>query len=197
MSNASGYSNEAVSELVFGMVISLARNIRQTEDRCREGKTKDGLVGWEIKGKTVGIVGYGRIGSRTAELFHAFNANILIYDPVEQKNRPDYIEQTSLEDLLGRADIVVLHCPLIDSTRGLIDAEKLALMKNTAILINVARGPVVVAQDLANALNNGVIAGAGIDVFDAEPPLDLNEPLLNCKNILVTPHIAFASEQSK
>jgi D-3-phosphoglycerate dehydrogenase len=196
VSNASGYSNEAVSELVFGMVISLARNIRQTEDRCREGKTKDGLVGWEIKGKTVGIVGYGRIGSRTAELFHAFNANILIYDPVEQKNRPDYIEQTSLEDLLGRADIVVLHCPLIDSTRGLIDAEKLALMKNTAILINVARGPVVVAQDLANALNNGVIAGAGIDVFDAEPPLDLNEPLLNCKNILVTPHIAFASEQS-
>ena len=196
VSNASGYSNEAVSELVFGMTISLARNIRQTEDRCREGKTKDGLVGWEIKGKTVGIVGYGKIGSRTAELFHAFQADILIYDPIELKNKPDYIEQTSLDDLLGRADIVVLHCPLIDATRGMINAEKIALMKKTAVLINVARGPVVVAQDLANALNNGVIAGAGIDVFDAEPPLDLNEPLLNCKNILVTPHIAFASEQS-
>lgn len=196
VSNASGYSNEAVSELVFGMVISLARNIRQTEDRCREGKTKDGLVGWEIKGKTVGIVGYGKIGRRTAELFHAFNAELLIYDPIEQKDKPDYIEQTSLEDLLGRSDIVVLHCPLIDSTRGLINAEKIALMKKTAILINVARGPVVVAKDLADALNNETIAGAGIDVFDGEPPLSLDEPLLNCKNILVTPHIAFASHQS-
>lgn len=196
VSNASGYSNEAVSELVFGMVISLARNIRQTEERCREGKTKDGLVGWEIKGKTVGIVGYGRIGRRTAELFHAFNAKLLIYDPIEQKDKPDYIEQTSLEDLLGRSDVVVLHCPLIDSTRGLINAERLALMKKTAILINVARGPVVVAGDLADALNNDGIAGAGIDVFDGEPPLSLDEPLLNCKNILVTPHIAFASHQS-
>ena len=193
VSNASGYSNEAVSELVFGMVISIARNIRQTEDRCREGKTKEGLVGWEIKGKTVGIIGYGRIGKRTAELFHAFDAELLIYD---QTDKPEYIEQTSLEDLLGRSDIVVLHCPLIDSTRGLIDAKKLSLMKKTAILINVARGPVVNAKDLADALNNEVIAGAGIDVFDSEPPLPENEPLLHCKNILLTPHIAFASEQS-
>lgn len=196
VSNASGYSNEAVSELVIGMAISLARNIRQTEDRCRAGETKDSLVGWEVKGKTVGIVGYGRIGRRTAELFHAFQAEVLIYDPFEQKNKPEYIEQTSLDELLGRADIVVLHCPLIDATRGMINAEKIALMKKSAILINVARGPVVVAQDLADALNNGVIAGAGIDVFDDEPPLDLSEPLLNCKNALVTPHIAFASEQS-
>ena len=178
------------------MVISIARNIRQTEDRCREGKTKDGLVGWEIKGKTVGIIGYGRIGKRTAELFHAFDAELLIYDPVEQTDKPEYIEQTSLEDLLGRADIVVLHCPLIDSTRGLIDAQKLSLMKKSAILINVARGPVVNAKDLAEALNNGVIASAGIDVFDSEPPLPEDEPLLHCKNILLTPHIAFASEQS-
>lgn len=196
VSNASGYSNEAVSELVFGMVISIARNIRQTEDRCREGKTKEGLVGWEIKGKTVGVIGYGRIGKRTAELFHAFEAELLIYDPVEQEEKPEYIEQTSIEDLLGRSDIVVLHCPLIDSTRGLIDAQKLSLMKKSAILINVARGPVVNAKDLAEALNNGVIAGAGIDVFDSEPPLPEDEPLLHCKNILLTPHIAFASEQS-
>ena len=188
VSNASGYSNEAVSELVFGMVISIARNIRQTEERCREGKTKDGLVGWEIKGKTVGIIGHGRIGKRTAELLN--------YDPVEQMDRPEYIEQTSVEDLLGRSDIVVLHCPLIDSTKGLIDAKKLSLMKKTAILINVARGPVVNAKDLADALNNEVIAGAGIDVFDCEPPLPEDEPLLHCKNILLTPHIAFASEQS-
>lgn len=196
VSNASGYSNEAVSELVIGMVLSLARKMRETEARCRAGETKAGLIGWEIKGKKVGIVGYGKIGSRTTELFHAFGADILIHNRSEKKNLPDYIEQTTLDDLLGRSDIVVLHCPLNDSTRGMINAEKLALMKPEAMLINVARGPVVVAKDLADALNSGKIAAAGIDVFDQEPPLSMDEPLLNCKNALVTPHIAFASEQS-
>ena len=90
----------------------------------------------------------------------------------------------------------MLHCPLDDSTRGMINAAKLALMKPTALLINVARGPVVVSRDLADALNRGVIAGAAIDVFDTEPPLNPDEPLLNCKNCLVTPHVAFATRES-
>lgn len=106
------------------------------------------------------------------------------------------MEQVSQEELLRESDIVVLHCPLNDSTRGMIDAGKLAMMKKSAILINVARGPVVNAEDLANALNNDVIAGAGIDVFTSEPPLPADEPLLHAKNTLLTPHIAFASEQS-
>lgn len=196
VSNASGYSNQAVAELALGMTLSLARNMRETEARVRAGKTKDGLVGWEIHGKTVGILGLGNIGRRTAELFHAFGAEILASSRSYKDDVPEYIEQTSQDDLLSRSDIVVLHVPLNDSTRGMINAEKIALMKPTAILINVARGPVVVAQDLADALNNDVIAGAGVDVFDQEPPLDPDEPLLHCKNILVTPHIAFASEQS-
>ena len=196
VSNASGYSNEAVAELVIGMVLNVARNIRAVEDRCREGKDKTGLVGWEIKGKTVGIIGLGKIGSRSAELFHAFGATVLAQSRSKHADVPEYIEQVSQEELLKRSDIVVLHCPLNDSTRGMINAEKLAMMKSSAILVNVARGPVVVAKDLADALNNGVIAGAAIDVFDEEPPLDLSEPLLNCKNCLVTPHVAFASQQS-
>lgn len=196
VSNASDYSNEAVSELVIGMVLSMARNIRAVEDRCREGKDKTGLVGWEIKGKTVGIIGLGKIGTRSAELFHAFGATVLAQSRSKHSNVPAYIEQVSQEELLKRSDIVVLHCPLNDSTRGLINAEKLAMMKPTAMLVNVARGPVVVAQDLADALNQGTIAAAAIDVFDKEPPLDLSEPLLNCKNCLVTPHVAFASQQS-
>lgn len=196
VSNASGYSNEAVAELVLGMVLSMARNIPQVEARCREGKDKTGLVGWEIKGKTVGIIGYGKIGNRTAELFHAFGAKVLAQSRTYHADAPDYVEQVSQEELLRNSDIVVLHCPLNDSTRGMINAEKLAMMKPSAILVNVARGPVVVAKDLADALNNGVIAGAAIDVFDKEPPLDLSEPLLNCKNCLVAPHVAFASQQS-
>lgn len=196
VSNASGYSNEAVAELVIGMVLSLARNIRQVEDRCRAGSTKDGLVGWELKGKTVGIIGLGKIGSRTAELFHAFGSRILAQSRTYHADAPDYVEQVSQEELLRHSDIVVLHCPLNDSTRNLINAEKLALMKPTALLINVARGPVVNESDLAATLKNGVIAGAGIDVFDKEPPLDTASPILQAPNVLVTPHVAFATKES-
>ena len=196
VSNASGYSDQSVAELVIGMVLSLARNMRQVEDRCREGKDKTGLVGWEVKGKTVGIIGLGNIGTRTAELFHAFGATVLAQSRSKHADAPAWIEQVSQEELLKRSDIVVLHCPLNDSTRGMINAGKLALMKKSAMLVNVARGPVVVAKDLADALNNGTIAAAAIDVFDAEPPLNPAEPLLNCKNCLVTPHIAFATAQS-
>lgn len=196
VSNASGYSNEAVSELVIGTTLSLARNLRSVEDRCREGKDKTGLVGWEIKGKTVGIIGLGKIGTRTAELFHAFGATVLAQSRTHHDGIAEYIEQVTPEELLRRSDIVVLHCPLNDSTRGMINAEKLAMMKPTALLVNVARGPVVVEKDLAAALENGVIAGAAIDVFDKEPPLDTASPILHAPNCLVTPHVAFATQQS-
>lgn len=196
VSNASGYSNEAVSELVIGTTLSLARNLRSVEDRCREGKDKTGLVGWEIKGKTVGIIGLGKIGTRTAELFHAFGATVLAQSRTHHDGIAEYIEQVTQEELLRRSDIVVLHCPLNDSTRGMINAEKLAMMKPTALLVNVARGPVVVEKDLASALENGVIAGAAIDVFDKEPPLDTASPILHVPNCLVTPHVAFATQQS-
>ena len=196
VSNASGYSNEAVSELVIGTTLSLARNLRSVEDRCREGKDKTGLVGWEIKGKTVGIIGLGKIGTRTAELFHTFGATVLAQSRTHHDGVAEYIEQVTQEELLRRSDIVVLHCPLNDSTRGMINAEKLAMMKPTALLVNVARGPVVVEKDLAAALENGVIAGAAIDVFDKEPPLDTASPILHAPNCLVTPHVAFATQQS-
>ena len=196
VSNASGYSNEAVSELVIGTTLSLARNLRSVEDRCREGKDKTGLVGWEIKGKTVGIIGLGKIGTRTAELFHAFGATVLAQSRTHHDSIAEYIEQVTQEELLRRSEIVVLHCPLNDSTRGMINAEKLAMMKSTALLVNVARGPVVVEKDLAAALENGVIAGAAIDVFDKEPPLDTASPILHAPNCLVTPHVAFATQQS-
>lgn len=196
VSNASGYSNEAVAELVLGMTLSLARRLGAVETRCRTGGTKDGLVGWELKNKTVGIIGLGNIGRRTAELFHAFGCTVLAQSRTCHADAPAFVRQVGQEELLRESDIVVLHCPLNDSTRGMIHAEKLAMMKPTALLINVARGPVVVSADLADALDRGVIAGAGIDVFDKEPPLDGSEPLLHAKNCLVTPHVAFATNES-
>ena len=196
VSNASGYSTEAVAELVLGMALSMARNVRAVEDRCREGKIKDGLIGWEIKGKTVGIIGLGKIGTRSAELFHAFGAEIVAHSRSIHADAPAYIRQTTLEETLKSADILVLHCPLNDSTRGMINKEKLGMMKKTALLINAARGPVVVEKDLVEALKDGVIAGAALDVFDKEPPLDPALPLLKTENTLLTPHVAFATRES-
>ncbi len=196
VSNASGYSDEAVAELVIGLAVSVLRNIPQTQERLRAGGTKDGLVGSELKGKTAGIIGYGRIGSRTGELLHAFGCHILAHSRTFHPEYPDHVEQVSLDDLLRRSDIAVLHCPLNDSTRGMIDYEKLRLMKRSAILINAARGPVTNEDDLARALSEGVIAGAAIDVFSQEPPLSPDTPLLHAPNTLLTPHIAFASRES-
>ena len=196
VSNASGYSNEAVAELVLGMALNILRNVSAVEARCRAGQTKDGLVGRELKGKTVGIIGYGKIGSRSAELFHAFGCEILAQSRTRKENAPDYVRQVSQEELLKQSDIVVLHCPLNDSTRGMINAEKIAMMKPTAILINVARGAVVDNAALAEALNEGRIAGAGIDVFDMEPPIPADYPLLGAKNTVLTPHVAFATDES-
>ncbi|MDR1531180.1 MAG: hydroxyacid dehydrogenase [Clostridiales bacterium] len=196
VSNASGYATEAVAELVIGLAISLLRNVPQVDKRCREGGVKDGLVGSLIRGKTVGIVGCGAIGLRTAELFSAFGCDIIAHEPAPKADTPDYIRFAPLSELLTLSDIVTLHCPLLDSTRGLINKDTLAVMKPSAILINAARGPVVDSEALAEALNSGRIAGAGIDVFETEPPLPAGHPLLRSKNTIVTPHIAFASKES-
>lgn len=196
VSNAAGYSNQAVAELSLCMMLSLLRNVPQVDERCRNGQTKDGLVGCELKGKTVGIVGTGAIGQRTAELCKAFGCTVLGNRRRVTGTEPDYIEFVSLDELLSRSDIVSLHCPLNDSTRGLINADSIAKMKPGAILINAARGPVVDSQALADALNSGKLGGAGIDVFEIEPPLALDHPLLHSKNTIVTPHVAFATAES-
>lgn len=196
ISNASGYSTEAVAELGVGLAIDLLRNVPKVEQRCRDLKTKEGLIGSELKGKTVGIIGLGKIGMRSAALFHAFGCRILANSRTVHPDVPDYIWQVNREKLLTLSDIVILHCPLNESTRGLIDSKALKLMKSSAYLINLARGPVVKAGDLADALNNGIIAGAAVDVFNCEPPLPADEPLLFASNTILTPHIAFATKES-
>lgn len=195
VSNASGYATQAVAELCIGFMIQLLRNVGQTEARCRTGGTKDGLIGNLLWGKTVGIVGAGAIGKRVAALVKAFGCYVLAYNRSAVSD-PAIDEQTSLEDLLRRADVVSLHCPLTPQTQGMIGKEQLALMKPSAILLNTARGPVVDSQALAQALTDGCIAGAACDVFEKEPPLDGGHPLLHSPNTIVTPHIAFASVES-
>lgn len=197
VSNASGYSTQSVAELALGMMLSLLRNVPQVEERCRAGKTKDGLVGTELRGKTVGIVGAGAIGQNTGRLCKAFGCKVIAYNHRPKQAAEGTIDEfVDLDTLTRESDIISLNCPLNDSTRGMFDAERIAMMKKTAILINVARGPVVDSRALADALNEGRIAGAGIDVFETEPPLDVNHPLLHTPNTIVTPHVAFASKES-
>ena len=179
VSNASGYATQAVAELCISFMIQLLRNVSQTEQRCRNGGTKDGLVGRLLHGKTVGIVGAGAIGRQVAMLCKAFGCTVLAYNR-SAVSSPVIDEQVSLHELLQRAEIVSLHCPLTDATRGLIGKEELALMKKSALLINTARGGVVDSAALAQALTNGDIAGAACDIFEMEPPLPVDHPLLHC-----------------
>ncbi len=196
LSNASGYSNEAVAELALEMMLSLLRHVPQVEERCRSGKDKTGLVGRELRGKTVGIVGLGKIGKRTAQLCQAFGCQVIGTSRTHQSGAVDSVPCMPLDELLAQADIVVLHCPLNASTHHLINAESISKMKDGAILLNLARGGVVDSAALAAALESGKLAGAGIDVFDKEPPLNADEPLLHAPNTLLTPHVAFATEES-
>lgn len=194
VSNCAGYSTAAVADLVFGMVIALYRNIIPCDKVVRQEGTKDGLVGFELEGKKFGVVGTGAIGMRVAVIAQAFGCEVYAYS--RTKKDVHGIRYVDLNTLLSTCDIVSLHTPLTEATKGLIGKEQLSLMKKNAILINTARGPVVDSSALAEALNNGAIAGAGIDVFESEPPIEKKHALLNAKNVIATPHIAFATKEA-
>lgn len=195
--NAAGYSTNAVAELTFGLLINVLRNITACDARCRQGKTKDGLVGSELYGKTFGIIGTGAIGARVAQIALAFGCKVIAYNRTEKEALKQLgVRFVSLEEVYAQADFISLHVPLTAATKGLISEQALQQMKPSAVLINTARGPVVDSRALADALNKGVIAGAGIDVFDAEPPLDNDEVLLKAQNTVLTPHVAFASHEA-
>lgn len=195
--NAANYSNQTVGEMAIGLTIGLLRKLAECNDRVRHGGTSAGLMGREICGRTVGIVGTGRIGMITAKLFHAFGAKVIAASRSEKDEAKAMgIEYVPLAELMQRSDIVSIHTPNTASTRGLISREMINLMKPTAILINCARGPIVDSQALADALNEDRIAGAGIDVYNVEPPIPDSEPLLHAKNTLLAPHVAFLSEEA-
>lgn len=195
--NAAGYSTQCVAELAIGLTVSCLRQMPACETATRTGGVGGPLRGREIAGRTVGIVGTGAIGIRTAQLFLAFGAKVIAYSrTVKPEVEAMGVTYVSLEELMERSDIVALHVPNNDQTKGMISRELLAKMQPTAILINVARGAIVDNEALAEALNKGIIAGAGIDVFDMEPPIPADYPLLQAKNTVLTPHVAFATDES-
>lgn len=192
--NCSGYANEAVSELVFGLIIDLYRNILAADKAVRNGKTKAGLPQFELCHKKFGIIGAGAIGLKTAMIAKAFGCEVYAYS--RTKKDIAGIKFVDLDELLSICDIVSLHVPLTKQTKGLINEHNIAKMKTNAILINTARGPVVDTKALANALTTGKIAGAGVDVFDTEPPIAGDNPLLSAPNVVLTPHLGFATQEA-
>lgn len=197
VSNAAGYSTNSVAEVTFGLIISLLRNIVPLEKIVRDGGTKDGYRQIDLKDKTLGVLGTGDIGGAVAELGLAFGCKVIAYNRSE---KPDLIskgvEYKSLDEVLKSSDIVTLHTPLTDETKHLIDKDKLELMKTSSFLINTAVGPIVDNDALAEALRNGTIAGAGLDRVDMEPPVPADYPILDAPNVVLLPHIGFATEEA-
>ena len=195
VTNIPTYGTDSVAQFAFALLLELCHRVGMHSDAVRAGEWsssadwsfwKSPLV--ELAGKTMGIIGYGRIGRRTGAIAEAFGMKVLSFDLGQPPE--------DLDALLANSDVVSLHCPLTADNQGLINAQRLRLMKPSAFLINTSRGPLVVDQDLADALNHGVIAGAGLDVLSMEPPA-AGSPLFQARNCVLTPHIAWATKEAR
>ena len=189
----------AVAEQVLGLMLSLARNIARADREIRNGNwLKKELMGTELKGKYLGIVGLGNIGKRLGRLAKGLNMNIIGYDviPIDEEFVKDVgLMKTDLDTLLQSSDYVSLHVPLLDSTYHMIDAKKLAIMKPTAKIINTSRGGVIDEKALYDAIKNGNLGGAALDVFEKEPATD--SPLATLPNVILTPHIGAQTKEAQ
>jgi glycerate dehydrogenase len=204
VTNIPTYGTASVAQFAFALLLELCHHVGRHAEAVRGGAWSrnpdwsfwlNPLV--ELSGKTMGIAGFGRIGRQTGRIAHAMGMRVIAHD-ADTRDAPawDGFRWASLDELAAESDVISLHCPLFLETKGMINAARLRRMKRTAFLINTSRGPLVIDQDLADALNGGVIAGAGLDVLSVEPPVETN-PLLGAKNCLVTPHIAWATREAR
>lgn len=202
VSNVPGYSTDSVAQHTFALILHYYSSVAAYDKTVKDGDwcysklfSYFNIPLFELAGKTIGIIGYGAIGRAVGKIAKAFNMNVLVCTRTYPKDDSS-IKVCSLEELLRESDIVTLHCPLNDGTKELINASTLSLMKKSAILINTSRGGVINERDLAEALNNGMIAAAGVDVLTKEP-MEMDCPLRNAKNCYFTPHIAWAPLETR
>ena len=203
VTNIPAYSTASVAQMVFAHVLNITQRVGYYADENVRGRWTNNpdFCYWdtnlvELDGKKMGIVGYGNIGKATARIALAFGMKVLAYTSKEQKDLPQGVKKATLDELFAESDVISLHCPLTPDTKELVNANRLKTMKPNAILINTGRGPLVNEQDLADALNEGRIAGAGLDVLSVEPSVAGN-PLLSAKNCFITPHIAWATKEAR
>ena len=202
--NIPTYGTRAVSQFVFALLLAICHRVEDHSKSVFDGQWSGAadFCYWnhplmELADKTMGIIGFGRIGRQTAGIARAMGMKVLAYDEYPDKSlEAEDLRYTSLEDLYAESDVISLHCPLFDSTRGMINKESLALMKDGVILINTSRGPLVVEEDLAEALKSGKVRAAGLDVVASEPIREDN-PLLKAPRCFITPHIAWAPRESR
>lgn len=201
--NIPSYSTNAVAQLVFAFILQITNEVTLHADAVRNGEwcRCEDFCFWkkpltELAGKTIGIIGFGAIGQKVAQISRAFDMKILAYNPRPKSAGNLDVAFTDMDTLLKKSDIITCHCPLTSETKGLINAENIAKMKNSAIFINTSRGPVVDEQALADALNSSKIRAAGLDVLETEPARTDN-PLLTAKNCYITPHIAWAALETR
>ncbi|HDP74301.1 MAG TPA: hydroxyacid dehydrogenase [Bacteroidales bacterium] len=192
--NAAGYSTTAVAELTLALAIALLRNIVAMDAVTRNGGTRNGFLGGELAGKTFGIVGFGAIGQRVAQLALAYGCRVVAHTRTP-KSYPN-VSFVSLEELFSISDIVSLHLPATQQTVGLVNSKLISLMKPTALIVNTARGSIIDCMALSTALRQGQIAGAAIDVYEHEPPIEADHPLLKAPNTILLPHIAYATHEA-
>lgn len=204
VTNIPAYSTDSVAQLVFAFILELCFYVQRHSDSVHSGEwqrsadfTYRHFPLTELASKTLGIIGFGNIGKKVSDIATAFGMNVVAYSRslTDQSHRRNF-GWVELPELFSVSDIVTVHCPLTPETKGLINAGRLAMMKKSSFLINTSRGPVVSEKDLAEALNTGVIAGAGLDVLSTEPPAEDN-PLLTAKNCIITPHIAWATLEAR
>jgi D-3-phosphoglycerate dehydrogenase len=181
-----GVNKESVAEMALGFMLMLCRNLYVTSNQLKQG-TWNKAGGWSLRNKTIGIIGVGHIGKQLAKMLEPFGCRILAND-IATVDVPDYVTLTDKETILGESDIISIHTPLTALTLKMINSDALSKMKKTAYLINTARGGIVDEQALKEALTNGIIAGAALDVYEKEPPED--RVLLSCSNLICTPHVA-------
>ncbi len=203
VTNVPGYSTHSVAQLTFALLLELTHRAGHHAQAVRDGRWERSadFCFWdfpltELHGLTFGLVGFGQIGRAVAKLADAFGMCVLVHSRTRPADLPEQFEFADLDTLLARADVVSLHCPLTAESQQLINAQRLARMKPSAFLLNTSRGPLLDEQAVADALNGGRLAGAGLDVLSVEPPRAGN-PLLTANNCLVTPHIAWASRAAR
>lgn len=203
VANVPAYSTASVAQLAFAHILNITMQVQHHSEEVHKGRwmrNRD-FCFWdntliELEGKTIGLVGFGNTGQATAAIALGFGMKVLAYTSKSQDKLPEGVRSVSLDELFSSSDIVSLHCPLTPETRGLVNAERIAQMKSTAILINTSRGPVVDERALADALNAGRLYAAGVDVLSSEPP-KADNPLLTAKNCYITPHIAWATKEAR
>lgn len=204
VTNIPTYGTDAVSQMAIALLLGICHHVGEHSESVKRGEWSNNLdwCYWnypliELAGKIMGIIGYGRIGQATGRIAQALGMNVIAYDQYKnqslESNTMKYVE---LDELMAKSDVITLHCPLFESTRGIINKNTISQMKDGVKIINNSRGPLIVEEDLAEALNSGKVGAAAVDVVSTEP-IKMDNPLLKAKNCIITPHISWAPKESR